>query len=232
MRDETKSLDFYNDILGMDNHFIESSEKRLKMVIDLKGPDFETIPFCYTSISHNYFHRFYLSYTMGMSYEELLPDVNKYIENACNGWTGEDYEELVRICSMSILFNIRNEYIENMIKKAEARLNTLVYGELFIKLLEPSWEVKATELYRITDKSLVEVIQLAKTDKTAAVQRLKKFVDKQWFKTLHEGVISQEGCYRGFWCIEAAALVKALKLDDTELKESKYYPYDMAHFCD
>ncbi|MBU3850057.1 MAG: DUF1911 domain-containing protein, partial [Candidatus Treponema excrementipullorum] len=29
----------------------------------------------------------------------------------------------------------------------------------------------------------------------------------------------------------AAALVKALKLDDTELKDCKYYPYDMAHFC-
>ena len=38
------------------------------------------------------------------------------------------------------------------------------------------------------------------------------------------------GWYRGYWCIAAAALVKALKLDDTELKDCKYYPYDMAHF--
>lgn len=37
--------------------------------------------------------------------------------------------------------------------------------------------------------------------------------------------------YRGYWCIEAAALVKALELDDRELKDCKYYPYDMAHFC-
>ena len=39
------------------------------------------------------------------------------------------------------------------------------------------------------------------------------------------------GWYRGYWCIAAAALVKALKLDDTELKDCKYYSYDMAHFC-
>lgn len=76
------------------------------------------------------------------------------------------------------------------------------------------------------------MIQLAQSDKEAAVQRLKKFVDKQWFKTLKEGIITNTSkCYRGFWCIEAAALAKALGLDDAELKDCKYYPYDMAHFC-
>ena len=231
MRDNTKTMEFYKKVYEQDSYFIENDKGRIQRIIDLKGPDFETIPSCYSSIADDYFLRFYVSYTMGMSYEELLPDVNKYIENACNGWTGEDYEELVRICSMFILFNIRNECIEKLLQKAEARLNTLMYGEMFIKLLEPSWEVKATETYYADDKALVEVIQLAKTDKLAAVQRLKKFVDKQWFKTLKEGIITNTSkCYRGFWCIEAAALVKALKLDDTELKECKYYPYDMAHF--
>ena len=224
-------MEFYKKIYEQDSYFIEDDETRIQRIIDLKGANFETIPSCYSDIAHDYFHRLYLRYTMGMNYEELLPDANKYLENACSGWTGKNYEELVRICSISILFNIRNKYVENLIKKAELRLNSLMYGELFIKLIEPSWEIKATAIYRMTDKALVEVIELATTDKTAAVQRLKKFVDKQWFKTLHEGVISQEGCYRGCWCIEAAALVKALKLDDTELKGCKYYPYDMAHFC-
>ena len=233
MRDYTKTEDYYKKVFEQDSYFIESSENDLIEILEEKGPDFENIPLCYIDIADNYFLRFYLSYTMGKSYEELLPDVKKYIENACTGWTGKNYEELVRICSMSILFNIRNGYIEKLIKKAEARLNTLMYGELFVKLLEPSWDVKATETYYADDKALVEVIQLAKTDKTAAVLRLKKYVDKQWFKTLKEGIITNTSkCYRGYWCIEAAALVKALGLDDSELKDCKYYPYDMAHFCE
>ena len=92
MRDNTKTMEFYKKVYAQDSYFIESSENDLVEILEEKGPDFENIPFCYRSISHDYFHRFYLSYTMGMSYEELLPDVNKYIENACNGWTGEDYE--------------------------------------------------------------------------------------------------------------------------------------------
>ena len=138
MRDDTKTMEFYKKVYAQDSYFIESSEEDLAEILEEKGPDFENIPLCYACIADDYFLRFYVSYTMGMSYEELLPDVNKYIENACNGWTGENYEELVRICSMSILFNIRNEYIEKLLQKAEARLNTLMYGEMFIKLLEPS----------------------------------------------------------------------------------------------
>lgn len=38
--------------------------------------------------------------------------------------------------------------------------------------------------------------------------------------------------YRGYWCLESAVLVKTLKLDDTELKDCKYYPYDMAHYAE
>ena len=85
MRDDTKTMEFYKKVYAQDSYFIENDKGRIQRIIDLKGPDFETIPSCYTSIAHDYFHRFYLSYTMGMSYEELLPDVNKYIENACNG---------------------------------------------------------------------------------------------------------------------------------------------------
>ena len=232
MRDNTKTKDYYEKIYNQDTYFLQSAEKRLKKIMEKNGSGFQTIPNCYGGIADNYFLRFYVSYTMGMDYEELLPDAKKYIENACNGWTGKNYEELVRICSMSILFNIRNGYIEKIIKKAETRLNTLMYGELFLKLLEPAWEVEATETCYADDKALVEVIQLAQSDKESAIQRLKKFVDKQWFKTLKEGLIKNtDTAYRGYWCIEAAALVKALELDDTELRDCKYYPYDMAHFC-
>ena len=57
MRDDSKTIDFYNDILEMDTNFIEASEKRLKMVIDLKGPDFKTVPSCFSGISQNYFRQ-------------------------------------------------------------------------------------------------------------------------------------------------------------------------------
>ena len=76
---------------------------------------------------------------------------------------------------------------------------------------------------------------LSKENKAEAVQRLRRYLKRQWILTLRKGVIThhdlKDDNYRGFWCIASAALVKALKLDDTELKDCKYYPRDMAHFC-
>lgn len=233
VRDDSKTIDFYHDILDMDTHFIESSEKRLKMVIELKGADFKTVPSCFSGVSQNYFHRFYLNYTIGKSYEELLPDVIKYIENGLKGCNGNVYGDLESIIYASIIFNL-SDYtvpIKNCILSSHNYQD--YYMEVLYQFIDDSYTITTEKLFWPKEcKPLLDVIQLAKINKESAVKKLKHFLDKQWIKTLHDGLISQEGCYRGFWCLEAAALVKALKLDDTELKECKYYPYDMAHFCD
>ena len=233
MRDNTKTMEFYKKVYEQDSYFIENDKGRIQRIIDLKGPDFETIPSCYTSIADDYFLRFYVSYTMGMSYEELLPDLRMYIENGLKGCNGNVYGDLENILYLVIIFGF-NEYTDT-IKEIITSIKDYqdAYMEQLYQFIDNSFEITTEKLFWAKDcKPFIEVIELAKTDKLAAVQRLKKFVDKQWFKTLKEGIITNTSkCYRGFWCIEAAALVKALKLDDSELKESKYYPYDMAHFC-
>ncbi|MEH7450841.1 PoNe immunity protein domain-containing protein, partial [Bacillus toyonensis] len=35
--------------------------------------------------------------------------------------------------------------------------------------------------------------------------------------------------YSGYWSFESGAIAKILKLDDSTLKDSSYYPYDMVH---
>ena len=233
MRDDSKTIDFYNDILEMDTNFIEASEKRLKMVIDLKGPDFKTVPSCFSGISQNYFHRFYLNYTMGKKYEELLPDDIKYVENGLKGCNGNVYGDLESIIYTAIIFNLHN--YEVSIKNCILSFSNYQdnFMEKLYQLLDNSYTITTDKLFWPKECTpLLDIIQLAENNKESAVENLKEFLDKKWFKTLHDGLITQNGCYRGFWCLEAAALVRALKLDDTELKECKYYPYDMAHFCD
>ena len=36
--------------------------------------------------------------------------------------------------------------------------------------------------------------------------------------------------YCGYWSFEAGAIVKLLGIDDTILKDMKYYPYDLVHY--
>lgn len=234
MRDNTKNIEYYNKLYAQDTRFLKFEEEQLEEIIEKKGKDFETIPNCYGGIADNCFLRLYLSYTMGKSYEELLPDARKYIENGIKSCNGEPYGDLERIIYVTILFDLY-EY-KDEIKEIILKFNNYQdkYMEELFQLIEHEFEVTSEKLFWINDcKALDEIIKLSKTDKNAGIQRLKKYIDNEWYKTLKEGLITNSSrAYRGVWCIEAAALVKALKLDDTELKDSKYYPYDMAHFCD
>ncbi|MBQ5876589.1 MAG: DUF1911 domain-containing protein, partial [Treponema sp.] len=135
-----------------------------------------------------------------------------------------------------ILFN-QIEYLEEYKKLIEKSEDRDFYFDLLIQYLDSSWEISTEKILWPKDmKPLVEVIQLSKTNKDSAVQRLKKYLEKEWFKTLKEGLVTNRdleiGDYRGYWCIESAVLVKVLGLDDTELRDCKYYPYDMAHFSE
>jgi hypothetical protein len=40
---------------------------------------------------------------------------------------------------------------------------------------------------------------------------------------------SKNDTYCGYWAFETGALVKILGLNDEELKDVPYYPYDLAH---
>lgn len=78
-----------------------------------------------------------------------------------------------------------------------------------------------------------EIIELAATDKSAASERLYTYMEKEWL-TGHRGYgwknAHKDSDYVGFWSFETAAIAKILKLDDSALKQSNRYPYDLAHY--
>lgn len=50
--------------------------------------------------------------------------------------------------------------------------------------------------------------------------------DAYWYDT-HK---LKNDTYCGYWSFELGAIAKILQLDDKELKEQQYYPYDLVHF--
>ena len=184
------------------------------------------------------FYKFYSGYSLGLDINELIPEIKLMIQNLIETRKERDsnYEDMEFIVHFILLFN-QTEFLDDFKKLLEKSEDRDFYLDSVMQCLDSSWQISTEKiLWPKEIKPLCEVIQLSKTDQNAAVQRLKKYLDKEWFKTLTEGLITnrqlEKGMwYRGYWCIEAAALVKALELDDTELRDCKYYPYDMAHFC-
>ena len=184
------------------------------------------------------FYKFYSGYSLGLDINELIPEIKLILQNLIETRKERDsnYEDMECILHFITLFN-QTDFLEEYKKLLEKSEDRDFYLDSILQYLDSSWEIYTEKINWPKDiKPLVEVIQFSKTDKNSAVQRLKKYLEKEWFKTLKEGLITnqqlQKGMYRGYWCIESAVLVKVLKLDDTELKECKYYPYDMAHYAE
>jgi hypothetical protein len=73
-----------------------------------------------------------------------------------------------------------------------------------------------------------------KADKEAFIAH---YLKKSWYNSNRNegwwGTHQRGGAYySGYWAWEIGGLVKAYGLDDTELKDVKYYPWDMAHYLD
>ena len=183
------------------------------------------------------FYKFYSGYSLGLEINELIPEIKLIIRNLMDTRKEMDsnYEDMEFILHFILLFN-QIDFLEEYKKLLEKSEHRDLYLDSIMQTLDSSWQISTEKILWPKDiKPLCEIIQLAKIDKDSAVQRLKKFLEKEWIKTLKEGLITnhqlEKGRFRGYWCIESAVLVKALRLDDTELKNCKYYPFDMAHFC-
>lgn len=50
--------------------------------------------------------------------------------------------------------------------------------------------------------------------------------DAYWYNS-HQ---SKNDTYCGYWCFEVAAISKIFKIEDSQLRKSQYYPYDLVHY--
>ena len=66
-------------------------------------------------------------------------------------------------------------------------------------------------------------------------QLLKDYLQNNWYQghkemawyDIHK---AKEKLYYGYWSFESGAIAKILDLDDINLKNVKYYPYDLVHY--
>ncbi len=239
MRDKEK------DELYFSKRFNQDSENLKEIINDFHNdieigehPEEFNIEIYKYQIFVDAFYKFYSGYSYGLAFSELLPDIKLIIRLLIE--TKEDTESNYEDMGLVLYFIIighQYEFLDECKKLLKRSVDRDFYLDSIMQYLDSSWEISTEKINWPKEmKPLVEVIQLSKTDKNSAVHRLKKYLEKEWFKTLKEGLITnqqlEKGRYRGYWCLESAVLVKTLKLDDTELKDCKYYPYDMAHYAE
>ena len=185
------------------------------------------------------FKTFYAGYSLGMDIEEIKPIGEGLLYGLYKNckWDRFSFEDTRAALIFIIILNIKTEYVEKFIKLIRKDNFKDRYIDHLINYIDEKEEIKAKEiLFKKREKTVMEVVDLAKEGKKEeATKLLKKYVEKQWINMLDDQTVIKKNShlkdyYVGYWCIEAAALVKMYNLDDEILKECDYYPYELAHF--
>lgn len=173
-------------------------------------------------------------YSAGVDIDHLLSDYEETVL-----WFGMAYNNpetfyipLLWLISIGIMIE-ENKWIDK-IKKLVERNNP--QDSLIDFLLEKNIPQSSLNLlYPIPYKGILEVIEISRSDKQKAVERLKIYLQNEWYNghaecSWYDSHKSNKNTYAGYWSFESGAVVKLLDLDDTILRDIPYYPYDMAHW--
>lgn len=246
MRDKLKNKEYfekkYNFHLNSYKKEFEEIKKEFEELKD-KYP-YDTIEDAlggyYYGIFLSGFKTFYAGYSIGMEVEGLKSIGEGLLYGLYKRCKWQDYlsfEDTRVVLIFIIILNIKTEYVGKFIKLIRKNELEDRYIDHLINYIYEKEEIKSKEiLFKKREKTVMEVVDLAKQGKKdEATKILKKYLEKQWLNMQDDQCILDKRAhlkdiYVGYWCIEAAALVKMYDLDDEILKECDYYPYELAHF--
>ena len=171
-------------------------------------------------------------YSAGYPVLELIPDYLQGVQFMKKGWnTDAGYVTMLWYLSIGVMLECHKELQQLSILLKEHSVK-----DKFFSFLVNNTQDYASEklLWTTPYAGLIEVIELAKTNKEKAVERLQKYLKKEWYKGhsdcgWYNDHKSKWGVHFGYWSFESGALVKILGLDDSSLQGLPYYPYDMVH---
>ena len=171
-------------------------------------------------------------YSVGYPVLELIPDYLQGVQFLKKGWnTDAGYVTMLWYLSIGVMLECHKELQQLSILLRELS----VKDKLFSFLVNNTQDYASEKLLWTTPYAgLIEVIEFAKTNKEKAVERLQKYLKKEWYKGhsdsgWYNDHKSKWGVHFGYWSFESGALVKILGLDDSSLQGLPYYPYDMVH---
>ena len=178
-------------------------------------------------------------YSIGAQFDIIYPFANSVIK-ACALYQPALGKYLLYDIShyalcLAILTGIRGHDYEAMMDRIIGVGSPSEPLRSFVQYLKPDREYPLGIATHV-DKIFGELVAALKSGPEKGLAQLKKYVSRQWIHRQTGGYIDAQDRfynivpYYGLWCIEAAAFVRMYGLDDSSLKNVKYYPYDFAHF--
>ncbi|ATA94539.1 hypothetical protein CGC54_09440 [Capnocytophaga canimorsus] len=232
LRDKLKDEKYFKEYIDSLTNRIARFEEITQKVVAEKGIKDIGALNGLTTLQGFYINMILAKYSAGESIEDIKRYVTKLMDISLQFEKNPIYSVLLDILSLLEMIPLENEKKNAFLKFISKEYN----DDFLINILITKTYNTKNVLFPKPYVALKDVIDLANDNqKEKAIQRLKKYLDKEWYKGhsdagWYNSHKSKHNIYTGYWSFESGALVKILGLDDTLLKDQKYYPYDMVHW--
>jgi hypothetical protein len=246
VRDKLNTLEGYATRIKEIQGYIRKGEKDIKQLEDSEGKGIQLYPLPNKQVIQNRkrtllnykYDIFLATYSMGEDIKNLYEQYSSLVSSMEISWKKNGgYVYMLWMLSIGIMLKVKDSEfsaLADMVKRDNP--NDYLIDNL-IQHRIPSWGIKSDKVFsKVPYQATVEIISLTKTDKGKGLERLKKYLAKEWYRghssagwhdTHKHGIM-----HSGYWSFESGALVKILGLNDSSLKDTQYYPYDMVHWED
>lgn len=228
MRDHKKNESYFLNYINMQTLLLEKLEKGLVNVgtdIQKKRRYISAIAIAkYSLIKAKYSAGFQVT-EVKQQYEALLKDMFEFwMENSSMLY-------MYDMMALAVLFDISKAdflILYDLVKKHNREdALTNFYSEY---MLNSNIAIHGDVSYGYPYDTLKNII-ISEDDR---VKKLKKYIEDDWYKGNHEAFwfdSHKKDSYYGYWSFEAGAIAKILNIDDSSLKDTPYYPYDLVHYA-
>jgi hypothetical protein len=173
-------------------------------------------------------------YSLGKDKDDIIKDYDMALHFLEMDWDKKDgyYVELLWLLSMGILLNINENKFNTLIKVIDAGNYNDYIMDYLIGFRKKDRKLNNKILFKKPYGYLMEIFNATDNLK---IDMIKIYLKEKWYKEhkdcfWHNNHKSQYNTYFGYWSFEAGAIVKILNINDNDLRECKYYPYDMVHW--
>ena len=152
--------------------------------------------------------------------------VEIYEEWIISFFSPDAYNENLKMLSLAVLFEIE----ENLIALTKRKMKEKEVKDWLLLFLIGEEQPDLPLLFPDRFQMMKALVEEKETDKP---RLLAKYLKANWYNEkcdCYEAHKSSQNIYYGYWSFEAGAIAKILNLDDSNLKDVPYYPYDLVHY--
>ena len=241
IRDKIKNRKHFEKLLSEEKEVIKQRNEIIS-----KGNQNDTNSYIYYAIANNYMNLIKITYSLGVKIKDLRETYIVSLQSFLLGFESDEpmYFDILNRVALGFLLDIPEEnfkqlvdYVQRMdeqAKPADWTPDQLLWFILNSRLIEDEKQTYADKLaFPKLYKGLFKLTQIS--DAQEAKKALEDYIGK-WYNLNKNAPWYnshlKKNCYRGYWAWEVAAVAKIMHIDDSDLKDNPYYPYDMVHWED